>query len=300
MLLYSKRLLSILIICLLFIATAYKSPAQQIPNGDFEDWVIGGGPDLWYTNNLYYPPIECIMVYPDFQAYSGNICAMGLVDSCIELSALYPPILTSFDINLTTKPEALHGFHKYFPIGGDLFAVNVKLYTGSVLVGEGSIKSEQMVADFTEFIVNFEYVTGDTPDMAVIEFTIDSSLTDNQLHQGSKWFIDFLSFGPLSGINHDQETLPVNFSLYQNYPNPFNPSTEIKYQIPSVETGHAPSVQLIVYDILGNEIETLVNEEKPVGSYEVKFNAKGLPSGVYFYQIRAGSYIETKKMLLLK
>jgi len=271
--LYSKRCLSILIICLPFLVTAYKSSAQQIPNGDFEDWVIGGGPDLWYTNNLYWPPIECILVYPDFLAYSGNICAMGVVDSCIELSALYPPILTSFDINLMTKPEALHGFYKYFPIGDDLFAVSVKLYADSVLVGEGSLKSEQVLVDFTEFVVNFEYTTSDFPDMAVIEFTIDSSLTDNQLHQGSKWFIDFLSFGPLSAIRNDQEIFPVTFSLYQNYPNPFNPKTTIKYQIPELSF-----VTLKVYDVLGNEIVTLLNEEKPIGNYEIEWNAANLPS----------------------
>jgi len=109
--------------------------------------------------------------------------------------------------------------------------------------------------------------------------------------------------------NFDDNILPVEeennlivdeFKLFQNYPNPFNPSTKIKFTIPYVETGHAPSVQLKVYDVLGNEITTLVSEEKPAGSYEVEFNASLLPSGVYFYQLKAGSYIETKKMILMK
>jgi hypothetical protein len=100
------------------------------------------------------------------------------------------------------------------------------------------------------------------------------------------------------------------YTLEQNYPNPFNSSTKIKFQIPSVGTRDRVSVQIKVYDVLGSEIATIVNEEKPAGSYEVEFSAIGgsasggdawnLPSGIYFYQVRAGSFIETKKMVLLK
>jgi hypothetical protein len=89
--------------------------------------------------------------------------------------------------------------------------------------------------------------------------------------------------------------IPTDYSLTQNFPNPFNPSTSIKYSIPKVS-----QVQIKVFDILGNEIETLVNEEKQNGTYELTWYAKGLPSGVYFYQLKAGSYIETRKMVLLK
>jgi len=86
-----------------------------------------------------------------------------------------------------------------------------------------------------------------------------------------------------------------NFSLSQNYPNPFNPSTKISYSIAA-----AGIVSLKIYDILGREVSTLVNEEKPVGRYEVNFNASQLASGVYFYQIKAGDFVQTKKLMLLK
>ena len=99
---------------------------------------------------------------------------------------------------------------------------------------------------------------------------------------------------PVVGVD-DEERLPREFALEQNYPNPFNPNTKIKYSVP-----HTSNVELKVFDILGNEIETLVNEEKPAGTYEVTWYADGLPSGVYFYQLKASNYIETKKMLLLK
>ena len=94
--------------------------------------------------------------------------------------------------------------------------------------------------------------------------------------------------------------LHAKFSLEQNFPNPFNPSTKIKYSIPSVGTRLALSVQLKVYDVLGNEVAILVNEYKPAGNYEIEFNASKLSSGVYFYQLKAGSFVETKKMLILK
>ena len=93
---------------------------------------------------------------------------------------------------------------------------------------------------------------------------------------------------------------PLKFSLEQNYPNPFNPTTTIKFSIPAVGTRLALSVQLKVYDVLGKEIATLVNEEKPAGSYNIEFNGFNLASGIYYYQLRAGEFVETKKMLLLK
>ncbi|RKY99466.1 MAG: hypothetical protein DRQ13_02200, partial [Ignavibacteriae bacterium] len=89
--------------------------------------------------------------------------------------------------------------------------------------------------------------------------------------------------------------LPAEYALEQNFPNPFNPTTKIKYSIPQ-----PANVVIKVYDVLGNEIATLVNEEKPVGSFEVEFDASKLVSGIYFYRLQAGNYVETKKMILIK
>lgn len=91
------------------------------------------------------------------------------------------------------------------------------------------------------------------------------------------------------------------FILYQNYPNPYNPSTKIKFTIPVTLSGVERShVILNVYDLLGNKISTLVNEELPAGDYEVDFNATSLTSGIYFYQLSADSFNQTKKMIILK
>ena len=93
----------------------------------------------------------------------------------------------------------------------------------------------------------------------------------------------------------DDELLVNEFKLYNNYPNPFNPSTKIKYQVPSIS-----DVTIRIYDVLGNEIETLVNQEKTAGTYEVEFNSEGISSGIYLYKITAGDFTQTKKMILLK
>jgi len=95
-----------------------------------------------------------------------------------------------------------------------------------------------------------------------------------------------------------EDALLTEFSLSQNYPNPFNPSTKIKFTISSAPGGGFTSLK--VYDVLGKEITTLINEEKPSGEYEIEFNGNRLTSGIYFYQLRAGSFIQTKKMLLIK
>lgn len=99
----------------------------------------------------------------------------------------------------------------------------------------------------------------------------------------------------LTDIESSQSLIPKDYSLEQNYPNPFNPSTIISYQLPV-----SRQVSLKVYTLIGNEISTLVNEYQAAGRYDIEFNASSLPSGVYFYRLQAGNFVETKKMLLLK
>jgi len=102
-------------------------------------------------------------------------------------------------------------------------------------------------------------------------------------------------FEEVMPVENDENVLPSEYSLSQNYPNPFNPSTKIKYSIPQ-----SSQVIIKVFDVLGNEVKTLVNEEKQVGSYEVEFNAPSLPSGVYFYRLQVNEFTQAQKMILLK
>ncbi len=99
----------------------------------------------------------------------------------------------------------------------------------------------------------------------------------------------------IDGINGQSEQTPKKFTLFQNYPNPFNPVTIINYYIP-----RAGRVLIKIYDALGREIKTLVNEEKIAGNYKIRFNANGLANGIYFYRMQAGNFVETKKLILLK
>ncbi|MGB5530339.1 MAG: T9SS type A sorting domain-containing protein, partial [Ignavibacteriaceae bacterium] len=106
--------------------------------------------------------------------------------------------------------------------------------------------------------------------------------------------------GGLVSVEDDKaETIPTGYYLYQNFPNPFNPITTFKYQIPELSF-----VTIKVFDALGNEIATLVNEEKPAGSYKVEWDISAfgeeMASGVYFYKLQAGAFVETKKMVLVK
>jgi len=102
-------------------------------------------------------------------------------------------------------------------------------------------------------------------------------------------------YSEIIGIQNISGEIPSGFQLHQNYPNPFNPTTNIRYNLP--KNGF---VKLVVFDITGKEIETLVNEKQSVGTYEAKFDGSQLSSGVYFYKMQAGDFIQTKKMFLLK
>lgn len=125
------------------------------------------------------------------------------------------------------------------------------------------------------------------------------SFVDENPETGKSYYrlkqIDFDGTYTYSNIAEVDFVLPVQFSLEQNYPNPFNPVTSIKYAISDKQF-----VQLKIFDVIGNEVATLVDREQPAGNYEIVFDASGFSSGVYFYTITAGNFIETKKMVLLK
>jgi len=145
---------------------------------------------------------------------------------------------------------------------------------------------------------------GTTTEPQFYSFT-DESLTPGQYQYRLKQ-IDYDGSFEYSKIVEVTIEAPTEFSLSQNYPNPFNPSTKIKFTLtPSLSLGERVSegrvrATLKVYDVLGNEVATLVNEEKPEGEYEIEFSGSELPSGIYFYQLSAGDFIKTKKMVLMK
>jgi hypothetical protein len=133
-------------------------------------------------------------------------------------------------------------------------------------------------------------ITADTSgNVFVAGYTQDSATGYNMLTE------KFLDGGLAIGINIISAEVPQNFRLYQNYPNPFNPSTRIKFDI-----GKSANVKITLYDITGRQVSILVNEAMKTGSYEVSLTANSLASGIYFYELAAEDYRETKKMILLK
>jgi hypothetical protein len=99
----------------------------------------------------------------------------------------------------------------------------------------------------------------------------------------------------ITSVGQEANQSPAKFALYQNYPNPFNPSTTIRYELPG-----SADVRLTVYDVLGREVSVLVNERKPAGTYDVKFDASALSSGVYLFRLTAGGFVKSGKMVVLR
>ncbi|MBT8378319.1 MAG: T9SS type A sorting domain-containing protein [Ignavibacteria bacterium] len=142
-------------------------------------------------------------------------------------------------------------------------------------------------------IIGFKEGKGTTTDRQYYSF-VDENISNGKYHYRLKQLDYDGTFEYSNTI--ELEILNINnFSLEQNYPNPFNPLTTIKYKIPENSF-----VTIKVYDVLGNEVTTLVNVEKSADSYEVEIDGTGFPSGIYFYKLQAGSFVETKKMVIIK
>ena len=134
------------------------------------------------------------------------------------------------------------------------------------------------------------------------------ALGDNRNDMGafggphSKWWQDDMHLwdSTLVSVDNGIVAIPNKYSLSQNYPNPFNPSTTIKYGLPKDDKREMRNVKVVVFDLLGREVVTLVNEKQKAGYYEVNWDASNFTSGVYFYTLRTGDFVRTKKMILIK
>ncbi len=167
---------------------------------------------------------------------------------------------------------------------------------------ERSIFKDQSAESFSNWD-KVGFVKGHGNSTSIIKYTfIDKSVSAGKTYSYQLKQIDYGNKFKLSNTINVEIVTPLKSNLEQNYPNPFNPSTTIKYSIPaSLNPSEGGTlVQLKVYDILSREVAVLVNEKQKPGNYEVKWNADNLPSGVYFYQIKAGSFVQTKKMILLR
>lgn len=178
--------------------------------------------------------------------------------------------------------------------------------TQDTLIGKsGSVDFEVVAEDTTGYDLTYVWSKNGTSASTSATYNYTSSFifptprvdtvtvtVSNPLNSTTRtWYVEVVD----DPTSVEEEGLPTTYSLEQNYPNPFNPSTKIKYAVPS-----RSFVSIKVFDILGNEIGTLVNKEKSAGYYEANWNAKNLATGIYFYTIKAEKFTDTKKMLLIK
>ena len=161
------------------------------------------------------------------------------------------------------------------------------------IIGNFGVLQSKMNPNFQQTGKWYDYFSGDSMDVSNTNDLVSLSPGEHHIYTTVKLPIPDLSVP--TGINGDNPAVITNYELEQNYPNPFNPLTTIKYQIPN-----AGVVTIKIYDLLGREIKTLVNQYEQAGVHKIYFNATGLVSGVYFYQLKANNFVSTRKMILLK
>jgi hypothetical protein len=283
-----KSLFTVLII-LLFHLVLF---AQEIPNPGFENWDgATGEPIDWLTNN---PPSGQGTVFQSLNSNSGMWSAALRVQS-VGGFPLFPVLSAGVDgtgFPISQRYVSLNGFYEFTPDTGDIFSVAVQMWSGGAqgsLIGSGIFISTIDPGNWTQFSTPITYSQTGTPDWCIIIITV---LTKGNILTTA--VVDDLSFGSASSVEQIEGN-PKNYNLSQNYPNPFNPSTKIEYSIPE-----ASFVQLKVYDILGNEVATLVNEDQSAGTYRADFSGEGLSSGLYIAQLSTGNFVQNIKMSLLK
>jgi hypothetical protein len=193
---------------------------------------------------------------------------------------------------------------------GDLFQLRVVRQDNQVEIGRFTLL-QVLVPDFSVFIPEFElghnyyidfyadYSGNGLYDVPPIDHAWRLSFISNtgdfvQNFTHNTSFTD-IQWPNITGVSEEEGLTPNTYSLEQNFPNPFNPSTTINFSIPQKDF-----VNLKIYNLVGEELKTLLNEEKDAGTYQIKFDALNLPTGIYFYKLNTSSFSETKKMILLK
>jgi len=293
-----KYNLAIIIIMLIFVANTFAQ--NEIPNAGFEDW-SGLDPDLWTSTNSQNLVTN---VTKTDDAHSGSWAAKGEV---VEFFGVpYPPGLFAgkqtgiccLPFPITQNYEKFTGYYKCNVGGQDLgLGIIVTLNDVNFQTVAVGIWGPGVSNSFEQFSVLMDYSLGNGNDAAfgTIEFALGSDSADSVSYD-SWWIVDDLAFeGVVSNIDLIENTTPKEFSLEQNYPNPFNPLTNIKFSLPEKSF-----VTLKVFNIQGEKVATLVNEQLSSGSYSIDWNSENNPSGTYIYSLTSNNFVEAKKMILLK
>ena len=283
------------IILVLFVVSS--SVSAQFLNNSFEDWDMIGNPVNWFTGNA---PGVIMPVTQSSDAQDGSSSAK--VEILEYVGGYYSGILQSSDADYTVghpidqNYSSVNGYLKFAQSGSAVLSLVAIIYDAEfVPIGAGAIELAEPVSNWTPFQVPIDNSPGEAASVIFQISIFDTSaggVDPNSV--GSYALIDNLSLGTATDVEEDP-IIPTDYSLSQNYPNPFNPSTTISYTLPNSE-----SVELIVYDVLGNKVAVLDKGYKAGGKYSHIFDSSNLSSGNYFYTLRAGNFVQTKKMLLIK
>ena len=290
-----------------FIYTSSSTQAMSIYDVLLGGISIGDKNKIYYTgknylNDGFHATIGCLDLISNKIEWvkilsESLVYNLSLADLDSDgLSELYAGQQNGDIIKIVLSNNELSTFYKAgFPVTNILFK-NIDLDPGLETIINGEKLLVLNTNDFKQkFISNKFNSTSFTNDLVVIDYDQDSFM--NIIISNPFGIFSYESLEPYENPSGVVETkgLVLDFNLFQNYPNPFNPSTIINYSIP-----YQSKVSLVVYDALGRVVNTLVNEEKSAGNHTAELNAANLSSGIYFYQIRAGEFIQTKKMVLLR
>jgi hypothetical protein len=265
----------------------------QIPNPGFENWVNSHTPVGWYTNNVEASGWITISETGGQESHSGTYAMRGDVISAATVP--YPPIAWTGNF-LCSQPYAqLTGWYEFSPLNGDVLSVSILIYGHDGALGF-AVFIDQSASEFTQFSLPINYSDTGDPDSAAISVAILRQDTA-EVNVGSYFILDDLVFENGSSVPERPAThaIPAAFSLHQNYPNPFNPSTTIAFDLQK-----AGRISLRVFDLLGREVAVLKDGFVESGMHCVLFNGGNLSSGIYFARLDAGSFSQTKKLMLLK
>lgn len=261
---------------------------SQIPNAGFENW-SNGDPVGWFTYDLLGDAVT-----QSSDKHSGSSAAkMQIIDF---VGTPIPPILYSGRFAVSQVHGSLTGYYKFAPQNANVnISVDILMYQGTTPVGGGFWETYQPASSYVQFTVPIDYISTTVPDSAYIQIAVvDTSAGSTGI--GSYALIDDLGFGGFVDVKEiSNSQLPISYNLRQNYPNPFNPSTKIEYSIPEESF-----VNLKVYNLIGEEVATLVNQYQKAGIYRAEFNAEGLNSGVYIAKLTANGFTRSIKMTLMK
>jgi len=287
-----KHVTTIFILLILF--SFVSGVFAQIPNPGFENW-NGNEPVGWVTNNI---PGDAEPITPSTDSYSGSYALRGEVLSFITP---IPPMVvagesTTKGFPVSQRYASLTGYYKFAPVGNDAVLISVFLAKDGNTVGAGGIGLGK-ADSYTPFNVPIFYGASDVPDTATINITIADTTTAQIANVGSVMLVDNLEFsGVVSIDDYTQKTTPSTLELFQNYPNPFNPVTTIRFEI-----SRPGKVILDIYNLLGEKVAELVNQNMAAGTYSVQWKPENtLPGGIYFYRLRFGNKVKTRKMIYLK